>query len=87
MLEATNETKMKLRKVKTLPGKVKAVVYGGVLPAGGPAVAIQFSRDIAVYGLWEALLYVQNYERDGFYAPGTAQAAVDTYKKTKEVAS
>lgn len=63
-----------LRRIKTLPLSVKAIVYGGNL--GGPDAAVQFNRDLRLYGLWEALLYVEGYEEDGVYTKGTAQSAL-----------
>jgi len=64
--------KAKYRKVKTVPAAVKAAVYKGCLD---PAVTVQFQRDVLVYGLYEALLFVEGYEGDGAYVKGTAQAA------------
>ncbi len=71
--------KAKYRKVKTVPGAVKAVVYGG---AADPAGCIQFQRDVQTYNLYEALLYVENYEQDGYgyFAKGTAEAAAKLLK-------
>jgi hypothetical protein len=74
-LTATPELKTKLRKTKTLPSKIKAIIYAG--NKSGPALAVQFNADVQTYGLWEALLYAEGYERDGFYVPGTAQTALD----------
>lgn len=68
----------KLRKMKKLPLKVKAVVYGGNI--GGAGMTMQFNRDIQVYGLWEALLYVEGYEKDGMYRKGTAVKAWEAIK-------
>lgn len=73
-MNATSEQKAKLRKVKILSSKVKAVIYGG--NTGGPAMTVQFNSDLGVYGLWEALLYVEGYEGEG-YKPGTAQKAFE----------
>lgn len=64
--------KVKYRKVKTVPVAIKAAVYGG---CRNPDATIQFHRDVQVYGLYEALLYVESYEKDGYYHPGTALAA------------
>ena len=76
-LTATPDLKSKLRKTKTVPGKVKAIIYAG--NSSGPAMSMQFNQDVTTYGLWEALLFVKNYESDGFYTPGTAQRAMDTF--------
>jgi hypothetical protein len=71
---ATPEQKAKLRKTRKLPGKVKEVVYKG--NKGGTGPVTQFNQDIALYGLWEALLYVEGYEQEeGYYVPGTAEKA------------
>ena len=73
------DLKVKLRKTKTVPGKVKAVVYKNCLQA--PAGTMQFGSDVSVYGLYEALLFVENMEADGVFAPGTAVAAIKTLIK------
>jgi hypothetical protein len=72
--------KAKYRKVKALPGAVKAAIYAGASPAHSPAITVQFNRDVAVYGLYEALLFVEGYEADGFFAAGTALAAAKLLK-------
>lgn len=71
----SEETKKRLRKIKTLPLAVKAIVYGGNLR--GPAMAVQFNSDVRVYNLWEAILYVEGYEESGDYKPGTASLAIN----------
>ena len=73
-----DEIKVKLRKMKTVPGKVKAAIYGG---CKDPGAAMQFNSDVTVYGMFEALLYVEGYEKDGMFAPGTAVAAIKTFIK------
>jgi hypothetical protein len=72
--------KAKYRKVKTVPSAVKALVYGGANPAQCPNVTIQFNRDVMIFGLYEALLFVEDYESDGFYNKGTALAAAKLLK-------
>jgi hypothetical protein len=57
-----DDTKNKFRKTKTLPVKVKAAVYA---ECTDPAASMQFNRDVTVYNLYEALLYVENYEQQG----------------------
>lgn len=64
-----------LRKKRDVPGSVKAIIYQG--NRSGPAVTMQFHQDVATYGLWEALLYVEGYEGHGEYAPGTASLALN----------
>jgi hypothetical protein len=61
------ETKDKLRKVKTVTGKVKDAVYAECLD---PGASMQFNSDVAVYNLYEALLYVESYEQSGMYKEG-----------------
>lgn len=65
--------KATMRRVKELPDKIKAVVYHG---AKNPKATMQFNEDIRLYGLWEAILYVQGYEEDDFYVEGTAEKAM-----------
>lgn len=67
------EQKKVLRAMKHLPNAVKAEVYLGNL--AGPPMAMQFNRDIKLYGMWEALLYVQGYEEQNMYKKGTADRA------------
>lgn len=72
--ESTPEAvKSKLRKTKSIPPAVKAAVYAGCLQQGA---AMQFNRDVMVYNLWEALLYVEGYEDDGYFTHGTAAKAI-----------
>jgi hypothetical protein len=47
---------------------------------------MQFHQDVGMYGLWEALLYAQDYEGKGDYTEGTVHNAMDAYFKTKTVA-
>jgi len=75
----SEDIKAKLRKMKTLPGTVKAALLKG---CQNQMVYVQFHQDLATYGLWESLLYVEGYEQEtGGYAVGTAQAALDAYLK------
>lgn len=69
----TKEQKKELRKIRTLPDRVKAICYGG--NHGGPAVTVQLNSDVRLYGLYEALLYVEGYEPE-YYKPGTAEKAL-----------
>lgn len=78
-----NHIKVKMRKVKTLPACIKAELLKG---CKDQFAYVQFHQDLANYGLWEAMLYVEGYEKDGKYAEGTAHAAMDAYFKTKAVA-
>lgn len=63
-----------LRKQKTVTDSVKTILYNGNI--GGVGVAIQFDRDLNLYGLWEALMYVEGMEREGYYKKGTAVKAL-----------
>lgn len=68
---ATEEQKKRLRKIKSVPTKVKIQVYDG---CNNPLAANQFHKDVSLYNLWEALLYVENSEPQHF-KQGTALAA------------
>jgi hypothetical protein len=72
----SEEDKKRLRKIKILPDRVKVVLTQGAIksPVG---VLTQFHRDLFLYGMWEALLYVEGYEREFYYAEGTAKKAVE----------
>jgi len=63
----------RLRKMKTLPVKVKVALYAGCRE---PLAASQFHTDLNLYGLWEALLYVQNGEPK-YYRTGTAKNCIN----------
>lgn len=77
------EHKARLRKQKTVPVSVKAAVYGG--NKAGPMMAAQFYRDVTLYNLYEALLYVENYERTGEYVQGTAERAYNNFFTGAEI--
>lgn len=70
----SEEQRKLLRKIKTPPMDTKNLVYAGCL--AGPMMASQFNEDCRIYGLWEALLYVEGYEANGYYKEGTAKGAV-----------
>jgi len=76
MLTATPEQKKILRKHRTLQeiDEVRYVLINGCLDQ---TAYIQWSRDLAIYGLWESLLYIKTYEDQGMYASGTAQKALN----------
>lgn len=64
-----------MRKVRALPPPVKNAVYKGCTD---PRATIQFNEDLKLYGLWEALLYVEGYEEENNgYSEGTAKAAAE----------
>lgn len=80
----TDEQRKQLRKIKTPPSDTKNLVYVGCL--AGPMMASQFNEDCRVYGLWEALLYVEGYEAQGQYKAGTAEDVIrHLIKGTSEV--
>jgi hypothetical protein len=72
---ATTDEKAKFRKVKVMPSKVKASLYHDANAEHCPAITMQLGSDIATYGIYEALLYVENYEADGYYLEGAALRA------------
>jgi len=77
----------KLRNVRMVLHKVSHIVAEGCIK-DKQALAIQFSKDCHIYGIWEALLYVEGYEGQGFYKYGTAEKAFRTFipkeKKPKD---
>jgi hypothetical protein len=73
----SNDLKVKYRKVKTVPAAIKAAIYAGCTD---PGAAMQFQSDVTTYNLFEALLYVEGYEKDGFFAAGTAAKAAGLLK-------
>ena len=77
-----NHIKVKMRKMKTIPACMKAEVYKG---AKCLEATVQFNQDVATYGLYEAMLYVEDYEKSSHYAEGTAMKAMDAYFKTPAV--
>lgn len=83
---STPESTIKrLRKLRALPSAAKASLYADNLC--GIAVAVQLANDVHVYGVWEALLYVENYEADGYYKPGAAKRAMASLIKKSEAAT
>jgi ribosomal protein L25 (general stress protein Ctc) len=71
--ELTNDQKNALRKIKKVSGKVKVAMYNG----NTPPPCIQFNRDVWMYNLYEAILYLEGYERDGLVSPGTAERVIE----------
>jgi hypothetical protein len=82
MLQASDEQKRKLRKVKGVAGKLQDIarntLVGGTIAQGA---YIQFGSDLRTYNLWEALLYAKGYEDKGDYAEGSTQCALDAVLK------
>lgn len=66
--------KAKLKKLKEVPEVVKVAVYDGCSNPGG---SVQFHRDVILYGLYEAILYIAEYEEEGkYFTEGTASKAM-----------
>jgi hypothetical protein len=90
---ATEDQKKVLRRtnlVSPVTDVARNVLVSGILGGTVPGLSgeyLQFAKDVRIYGLWEALLYAENYEAEGAYAPGTAlkafQAAVKKLLKRK----
>ena len=68
------EARKKLKPKRFIPDNVKAILYKGCLDQ--PA-AMQAHQDAMTYGLWECLLYVEDYEHENKYAAGTALACLE----------
>jgi len=79
---ATREQKKTLRRITSISpitSDVVNIVADGCKKEHEGAY-LQFIKDVLVYGLWEALLFVELYEKDGvirtnYYDPGTAYKA------------
>ena len=71
--QVSQEERKRLRKIRVPSPEVKAHIYTG--NQGGTRMAVQFNEDCRLYGLWEALLYVEQYESQHQYAIGTAHRA------------
>jgi len=65
----TNHQKQVLRRTKKVSLPIKAAVYAG---CKHPGAANQFNYDLKTYGLWEAIIYIQNGEPK-YYEEGTAE--------------
>ena len=70
----TQLQKAYLKTMKTVPEEVKVAVYDGFLH---PDAAFQFHYDVKLYGLFEAILYVHSYERNGYYKAFTGVKAME----------
>lgn len=75
----THEQRRTLRKMKTVDILTKQILYAGLEGVvGANEFVYQFRTDLNLYGMYEALLYVEGYETDGVksgYKQGTAQKA------------
>lgn len=72
-MNATAEQKKALRKIRG--GAVAEVARNTLVKGCIKQVAyIQFWADVQMYGLWEALLYAEGYERKGDFAEGTVES-------------
>ena len=88
MLEATEAQKKVLRKLKLgnkAADEARYVVQQGIAKPGMSGAYIQFGKDLQMYGLWEALLYVKQYEDRGEYKEGTAQKALEVAIKEAKI--
>lgn len=70
----TPAQKLLLKSMKTVPEPVKVAVYDGCNNTGA---ASQFHTDVGLYGMYEALLYVESYEGNGYFVKGTAERAAE----------
>jgi len=70
-MKTSPDLRIKLRKIKTVTIKVKALFLKGCTSRDH---YVQFMNDVPRYGLWEALLYCESWEKDGHVTPGTANA-------------
>ena len=48
------------------------MIYSGCISQGAD---VQFIQDVRIYGLYEALLFAEGYEDEGYFAKGTAAKA------------
>lgn len=81
-LEATDEQKALLRKVRGVPGAIQDIARN-TLNRGtiDQDAYIQFGVDLGTYNLWEALLYAKGNEDRGMFKPGSAQKALNAVIK------
>lgn len=61
-----------IRRVNTITPKMHTVLKRGTIGMHAVGVIDQFIRDLRLYNVYEALLYVEGYEEQGFYKRGTA---------------
>lgn len=69
--ELPEEIKNKLRKIKTetvLACAIRIIVVTGAI---NEAAIYQFDKDLRMYNLYEAILYVESYQKQGFYDKNT----------------
>lgn len=84
---ATVDQRKALRKIKLVSpvtDEARNVLVSGILGGTVPGLSgayLQFAKDVRIYGLWEALLYAENYEAEGAYAPGTTLKAFQAVAK------
>ena len=78
----TKTDKNKLRKIRGTAGKcqdqARNTLVKGCLVQGA---YIQFGIDLNTYNLFEALLYAESCEKDGFYKEGTVKEATQAALK------
>ena len=72
--ELPEEIKNKLRKIKTetvLARIIRRIAMVGVI---NEAALDQFDKDLRMYNLYEAILYVESYQKQGFYDENTTDS-------------
>ena len=74
--EIPEEQKKALRKLKT--GEVEERIRNLLLSKHtNEAVIRQFDSDVRLYNLYEAILYTETYEAQGYYLPGTTDKIIE----------
>lgn len=61
-----------IRKVNTITEKMRTIIKRGASSPDNIVLIDQFIRDLRLYNVYEALLYVEGYEEQGLYTRGTA---------------
>lgn len=83
--ELSNDIKNKLRKISKSGDTydtVRNMLNAGITPSNGLSGAyIQFDKDVQIYGLYEALLYAEGYEKQGHYVEGTVSKICEHLSK------
>lgn len=83
-IELSQENKQKLRKTKSgkLYDTARNLLNCGIISSGGiHGPYIQFDKDVKLYGLYEALLYAEQYENQGYFVEGTVSKICETLTK------
>jgi len=83
-IELSPENKKQLRKTKSgdLYDTARNLLNAGIVPSNGLSGAyIQFDKDVKLYGLYEALLYAESYEKQGHFVEGTVSKICEALTK------